>query len=213
MVRTGRKVSVTGIDDHELPGLDIVTCAALIQTNHGKVNMRIHEYAYCGRGNNIQSPCQIEWFHNTCDDKSHHVGGKQVITFLDGYAAVLQCRSGLMYMSILGKPTDQDLDQYPHILLTSQHEWDPSLLDYSHPNTLGYPSWAPELSGRDQQNFRIDECGNIRHRTVHTLSILSDIFTLLVNKHDQNPTVIDYNKLKPYFGWVNADTIKQTFEN
>ena len=24
----------------------------------------------------------------------------------------LQCRSDLMYMSILGKPTDQDLDQY-----------------------------------------------------------------------------------------------------
>ena len=36
--RTGRKVSVTGIDDHELPGLDIVTCVGLIPTNHGKVN-------------------------------------------------------------------------------------------------------------------------------------------------------------------------------
>ena len=35
--RTGRKVSATGIDDHELPGLDIVTCVALIQTNHGKL--------------------------------------------------------------------------------------------------------------------------------------------------------------------------------
>ena len=33
--RTGRKVSVRGIDDHELPGLDIVTCLALIQTNNG----------------------------------------------------------------------------------------------------------------------------------------------------------------------------------
>ena len=40
--RTGRNVSVTGIDDHEL---DIVTCVALIQTNHGKVNMLMHEYA------------------------------------------------------------------------------------------------------------------------------------------------------------------------
>ena len=102
--RTVRKVSVTGIDDHELPGLDIVTCVALIQTNHGKVNMLMHEYAYYGRGNTIHSPYQIEWFTNTCDDKSHHVGGKQVITFLDGYATPLQCRSGLMYMSILGKP-------------------------------------------------------------------------------------------------------------
>ena len=40
--RTGRKVSFTGIHDHELPGLDIVTCVALIQTNHGKVNMLMH---------------------------------------------------------------------------------------------------------------------------------------------------------------------------
>ena len=209
--RTGRKVSVTGIDDHELPGLDIVTCVALIQTNHGKVNMLLHEYA--GRGNTIHSPCQIEWFNNTCDDKSHHVGGKQVITFLDGYATPLQCRSGLMYMSILGKPTDQDLDQYPHVLLTTPHEWDPSVLDYSHPNIHGYHSWAPDASVRDQHDPRIDECGNIHHRTIHTLSILSDIPTIFVKKHDHQPTSIDYNKLKPYFGWVNAETIKKTFEN
>ena len=37
--RTGRKLSVTGKDDREPPGLDIVTCVVLIQTNHGKVNM------------------------------------------------------------------------------------------------------------------------------------------------------------------------------
>ena len=84
--RTCRKVSVTGIDDHELPGLDIVTCVALIQTKLGKVSMLMHEYAYYGRGNTIPSPCQIEWFKNTCEDKSHHVGGNQVINFLDGYA-------------------------------------------------------------------------------------------------------------------------------
>ena len=35
---------------------------------------------------------------------SHHAGGKQVITFLDGYATLLECRSCLMYMSVLGKP-------------------------------------------------------------------------------------------------------------
>ena len=81
--------------------------------------MIMYEYAYYGRGNTIYSPCQIEWFHNKFDDKSHHVGGKQVITFLDDYATPLECRSGLMYMIILGKPTDQDLAQYPHMLLMS----------------------------------------------------------------------------------------------
>ena len=94
--RTGRTVSVTGIDNHELPGLDIVTCAALLHTNHGKVVLIMHEYAYYGRGNTIHSPGQIEWVQNTCDDKSFHVGGKQVINFLDGYSTPLQCRTGLM---------------------------------------------------------------------------------------------------------------------
>ena len=119
--------------------------------------MLMHEYAYYGRGNTIHSPCQIEWFNNRCDDKSHHARGIQVITFLDGYATPLECRSGLMYMSILGKPTDQDLDQYPHVLLTSPHEWDPSVLDYAHPNTHGYPSWAPDPSAWDEHDPRIDE--------------------------------------------------------
>ena len=103
----------------------------------------MHEYAYYGRGNTIHSPGQIEWFQNTCDDKSFHVGGKQVITFIDGYATPLQCRTGLMYMNLLGKPTDADLDKFPHVLLTGHHEWDPSVLDYTHPATAGDLTWAP----------------------------------------------------------------------
>ena len=124
--------------------------------------------------NTIHAPCQIEWSHNKCHNKSHHVGGKQVITILDGYAIPLECRSGLIYRSILGKPTDQDLNQYPHVLLTSPHEWDPSVLDYAHPNMHGYPSWAPDPSSRDQHDPRIDECSNFQRRVVQTLSILSE---------------------------------------
>ena len=83
----------------------------------------------------------------------------------------------------------------------------------NNPITCGYPSWAPDLSVRDQHDPRTDECGNIHNRTIHTLSILSDTPITFVKKHDQQPTTIDYNKLKPYFGWVNAETIKKTFEN
>ena len=59
----------------------------------------------------------------------------------------------------------------------------------------------------------IDECHNIHSRAIHTLSILSDTPTIFVKKHTQQPTTIDYNKLKPYFGWVNAETIQETFED
>ena len=112
-------------------------------------------------------------------------------------------------MSIFGTPTDQDLDQYPPALLTSPHGWDPSVLNYAHPNTCGYPSWVPDPSVRDQHDPRIDECGNIPSRVICTLSILSDTPTTSIKKHDQQPTTT----LKSYFGWANADSIKMTFQN
>ena len=204
--RTGRTVSVTGIDNHELPGLDIVTCAALLHTNHGKVVLIMHEYAYYGRGNTIHSPGQIEWFQNTCDDKSFHVGGKQVINFLDGYSTPLQCRTGLMYMSLLGKPTDADLNTYPHVLLTGPHEWDPSVLDYTHPTTSGDPTWAPDPSLLGAHDPRIDEFGNFKGRVQHTL-----VSHLAQHKHAITPQPIDFERLRPYFGWVNKHTIEKPF--
>ena len=37
--RSSRKCTVTGIDSHELQGLDEVQCAALVETNHGIVSL------------------------------------------------------------------------------------------------------------------------------------------------------------------------------
>ena len=37
--RSSRKCTVTGTDSHELPGLAVVQCAALVETNHGIVNL------------------------------------------------------------------------------------------------------------------------------------------------------------------------------
>ena len=34
----------------------------------------------------------------------------------------------------------------------------------------------------------------------------------LVNKHVFHGTLIDYDKLRPYFGWVNSDIVKQTID-
>ena len=120
--RSSRKCTVTGIDSHELQGLDVVQCAALVETNHGIVNLIMNEYACYGKGHTIHSSGQIEWFKNSVDDRSVQVGGKQRICTIDGYAVPLTCRGGLMYLSILGKPTDKDLERYPAVHLTGPHE-------------------------------------------------------------------------------------------
>ena len=138
--RSYRKCTVTGIDSHELQGLDVVQCAALVETNHGIVNLIMNEYACYGNGHTIHSSGQIEWFKNSVDDRSVQVGGKQRICTIDGHAMPLTCRGGLMYLSIFGKPTDKDLERYPAVHLTGPNEWDPSVLDYTHPSSDGAAS-------------------------------------------------------------------------
>ena len=138
---SSRQCTVTGIDNHEIPGLDFVQCAALVQTNHGIVNLIMNEYAFYGRGHSIYSSGQIEWYTNTADDKSVQVGGQQRIVTIDGYCMPLLCKGGLMYLQLQGIPTDQDLQNKPSVHLTSPHEWDPSVLNYEHPENNGEPDW------------------------------------------------------------------------
>ena len=83
---SSRKCTVTGIDNHEISGLDLVQCAALVKTNHGLVNPIMNEYPYYGRGHSIHSSGQIEWYSNTVDNKSVQVGGQQRIVTIDGYS-------------------------------------------------------------------------------------------------------------------------------
>ena len=82
---SSKKCTVAGIDNHEIPGLDLVQCAAMVQTNHGMANLIMNEYAYYGRGHSIHSSGQIEWFTNTVDDKSVEDGGQQRVVTIDGY--------------------------------------------------------------------------------------------------------------------------------
>ena len=87
--RSSRKCTITGIDSHELQGLDVVQCAALVQNNHGIVNLITNEYACYGKGHTIHSSGQVEWFKNSVDDRYVQVGGKQRICTTDGYAMPL----------------------------------------------------------------------------------------------------------------------------
>ena len=59
--RSSRKCTFTRIDSHELQGLDVVQCAALVETNHGIDNLVMNEYACYGKGHTIHSSGQIEF--------------------------------------------------------------------------------------------------------------------------------------------------------
>ena len=208
--KSSRKCTVTGIDQHQINGSDIVQCAALFNTNHGLVNLIMNEYAYYGKGRTIHSLVQIEWHKNLVEDKSVKVGGTQCITTPDGYASPSKCTGGLMYLNILGKPTDEELVKYHSNLLTSIHEWDPLVLDYSHPEGDGEPVWAC-----DQQCINLIDPGFDTHglhtkRAINILSSLADVqqkspMSLSspmsihqANKHHVKTETPGYDKYRPY---------------
>ena len=78
--KTHRKINISGIDNHEVTGLDVVTAATLINTSQGKVIGIFNEYAYLGKGSSIHSSGQLEWLKTNVDEKSVKVGGTQLIT-------------------------------------------------------------------------------------------------------------------------------------
>ena len=132
----------------------------------------------------------------------------------------------LCHFSILGKPTDKDLERYPSVHRTGPHEWDPSVLDYTHPSSDGEPPWSNDPDERFAFDPNFDEFGDYTQRAIQTLSILDDssststpCSTLMTNQHvfstyqhDVSHETPDYEKFRPYFGWVNVDTVQKTME-
>ena len=175
-----RQCTVIGINNHEIPGLDIVQCAALVNTNHGIVNLIMNEYAYYGKGHTIHSSGQIEWHTNTVDDKSVQVGGQQRIITIDGYSMPLVCKGGLMYLKFQGIPTDTDLQTYPSVHLTSPQEWDPSVLDYVHPKDNGEPNSTEKY----QVDPTFDEFDDYINKLHSITPQISSTHNILVNKHN-----------------------------
>jgi hypothetical protein len=71
---------------------------------------------------------QLESFKLIVDDKSKLVGGKQRISTPDGYFIPLDILNGLPYFK-LQHLTDEEMEMLPHVVLTSDNDWDPTILD------------------------------------------------------------------------------------
>jgi len=180
----------------------------------------MHQYAYLGKGKTIHSSGQIEYYKNAVDDKSSKVGGKQHIVTLDGYVIPLNIRNGLAYMD-MSKPTDQEFSSLPHVVLTSDSNWDPTLLD---------SEFDPEVEWQDAQeedeifDSHFDDTGNYLHHHVAFLDAFSTtkqqldfddmVDTLICSIHHNKVTTKepDFEALHPCFAWAPADIVKCTFE-
>ena len=160
-------------------------------------------------------------FKTLVDEKSIKVGGTQLITTLDGYSVPLLIRDGLAYATSLGRPTDQDMDTYPHVFYTSPDEWDPSVLDHDPPHLDGLD--PRQVSDQHFGDPMFDAYGDFNERIIANLNILLDepsgdcgSYTAIsslstVNLHQSSPKEPDWNALRPFFAWTSPSSIKDTF--
>jgi hypothetical protein len=124
----GRKVDITGIDNHQLTNIPIATVAAKVRTTSGEIIMIFHQFAYTGVGRTIISPGQSEFYKHIFHDQHRSTGGHQLIQTMDNHVVPLQGMEGLLYVDI-SKPSKRDMEILPQVEMTSDATWDPAILD------------------------------------------------------------------------------------
>jgi hypothetical protein len=146
----------------------------------------------------------------------------------------LDFKNGLPYLWCR-TPTPGDLESLPHIIMTSDVEWDPS----PYCKYLDDLAEFYDTSEEDHEEQHFDQYGEYWHCTVsnhHTcceeefcdecdffdfedqvddlldtvhLKIFSDIYGLQSSKITK--TTPNFELLRPLFGWAPTDTIKRSF--
>jgi hypothetical protein len=228
-------IDVSGIAGHTVKQLRIVTAQALATTHKGDAIATFHQMALLGKGKCILSCLQMEAYGANINDRSRSLpGGKQRI-LVDGYQLPLDFKNGLPYLRFR-KPAEAELSSLPHIIMTSDVDWDPKQYDI----TFDEIEQFQDTSQVDFAHKHFDQYGEYRHQTVATRSLVSeeeffdaleyfkvtdivdDIIDMLRPDNVQStyaahlinitPAPPNFELLRPLFGWTPAYTIKRTFE-
>ncbi len=206
------RAHVTGIGDSTITDLPLVTAAAFVHTHRGPAVVFMHQYAHYGKGHTIHSSAQIRAFGTDVHDTPRSQGGQQRLITSEGYHIPLSYRSGLPYMD-MRPPTDEELKQLPHIILTSDAVWDPACLD---------DEFSPDEIAQDAPSLDLDP--RVTATGEYTGNLQDDIDLILAEcrqnsadccetrsvSHTVTTAQPDLELLRPFFGWMPIDRIKKT---
>ena len=142
-----------------------------------------------------------------------------------GYVLPLSIRSGLPYLN-MHPPTDKELDDLPHVIMTSNVKWDQTTLD-----TEADINATIEIAAKDKDSYHdstFDKRGeNICHLNclefLDTHSTIDDVEltkfvdchntnTYLIHSRDVTTRKVDYEEQRLFFEWAPADIIKCTYK-
>ena len=236
--KSDREVDVSGIDGHEMTNLPIVTAGGVVLTQRGEAIVILNQFAHVPHGKSILSCIQLESFGNRVDDRSIKLHmGTQSITTLDGYVMPLNFINGLAYMPM--RPfTDHEWNTLPHVTLTSDTDWDPSVsncitteddtfFDCISDNDGTYDFSAFDHVGATRNSLVELQVNyhdtpkdppvviQANYHNVRVESIKHELMlpTMSVNEQMTSPSKRDFQKYSEYFLKAPIDVIKRTFEN
>jgi hypothetical protein len=156
-------VHIQGINNHMIKDVLIGTVGAVVNTQPGEVIAIMYQYAYTGKGGTIHSSSQLKWCGNDVNNHSIKIdGGRQRLTTPDGYIIPIDVRPGLPYITM--RPfTDEEFEELPHVVWTSEDNWDPTSLDSVISND---PNWYKAEPSTPLPNPMYDEYGEFRGRVL-----------------------------------------------
>jgi hypothetical protein len=157
-----KSVDIRGIDNHQVTDIGVGTVGGVVTTQKGPVVAIFHQYALLGKGPSIHSSAQLEHYKNNVNDRSLHLGGLQRVKTLDGYVIPLNIKDGLPRLEL--RPyTDKEWDQLPHVIMTAETDWDPSVIDHALDEDEHWFDAVEALEENPTINV-FDEYGNYKYR-------------------------------------------------
>ena len=122
-------VNITGVGGEVLQWLPIIQGASLVHTiDEGPIILIMSQYAHKPDSKSIHSKSQIEHFGGVVHDSSKSTGRQQLGVTHEGYSIPLHVHNGLYYMDMI-LPTDDDMEQYPHVFISADGPWNPDVVD------------------------------------------------------------------------------------
>ena len=116
--KTHRKINISGIGNHEVTGLDVVTAATLLNTSLGKVIGIFNEYAYLGKGSSFIHQVNLNGSRPMLmKNPSKLVAPNSSLLWMD----ILSLSSSGMVWPMPPPLEDPQIRTWTHILMSSSH--------------------------------------------------------------------------------------------
>ena len=181
-----RNVSITGIDNHQLTNIPVGTVGAYVISNRGPVICIFNEVAFMGRNRSILSSFQMEHHGNDVDEKHPALGGKGTISTPDGYIFPLSFAAGLAYINMRSF-TDDEYQKLPHVIMTSDKDWDPTVFDKHYDINALAKQMSQELHLLPHKDY------DLTGEYIHHHEVTSNQHPVIANGHVTFTELIDTN--------------------